>query len=304
MNKVVIAGGTGFLGSLLVNHFKVTNAEIRILSRSHFPDQGNVKYYQWNGKEQGEWSQALEGADVLINLNGKSVDCRYTEKNKQLIYSTRLDSTAALGRAIQSCQKPPELWINAASATIYRHSLDKEMDEKGGEIGSGFSVDVCRKWEQVFDSFEVPGTRKILIRTGIVLGKKGGPFFPLKMLAKTGLGGMQGPGNQYFSWLHEKDFVRIIRYFIENKNAEGIYNLCAPSPVQNKELMKNLRKEVGVPFGLPLPEWLLEIGAGMINTETELILKSRRVIPKRLLEEGYRFEFTDIKKALVNLIKK
>ena len=303
MQKIVIAGGTGFLGSILVDYFKEKETEIRILSRKNLPDKGNVKYYQWNGKDEGKWCSALEGADVLINLNGKSVDCRYTEKNKKLIYSTRLDSTAALGRAIHSCKEPPELWINSASATIYRHSLDKEMDEERGEIGTGFSVDVCRKWEQVFNSFDIPETRKILIRTGIVLGKEAGAFQPLKMLAKLGLGGKQGQGNQYFSWIHEKDFVNIIRFFIQTRKAAGVYNVCAPVPVENKVLMKKLRKEMGIPIGLPLPAPLLEIGAMLIGTETELILKSRRVVPKSLLEEGYQFKFEKIDRALADLLQ-
>lgn len=199
MRKIVIAGGTGFLGNCLIDHYSGTDTQLFILTRGKAFVRGNTHYINWDGKTKGAWIEVLEHADVLINLNGKSVDCRYTKQNKQLIYSSRLDATAILGKAIQSSQHPPKLWINAASATIYRHSLDKEMDEYSGEIGSGFSVDVCQQWERTFNSMETNQTRKIIIRTSIVLGKDGGALHPLKMLAKVGMGGRQGSGNQYFS---------------------------------------------------------------------------------------------------------
>jgi uncharacterized protein len=301
--KIVIAGGTGFLGSCLIEHYTKMGAQLIILTRGKSRASENIQYVNWDGKTLGPWSEVLAGADVLINLNGKSVDCRYTDENKKLIYSTRLDATAALGSAIQNCESPPKLWINAASATIYLHSLDREMDELTGEIGSGFSVDVCQQWESTFNSYETPQTRKILIRTGIVLGKRGGPLKPLKMLAKFGLGGKQGAGNQYFSWLHEKDFVGIVDFIIGNDSTRGAYNVTAPSPVPNSQVMSSLRHVLGIPFGLPLPKWLLEFGSIVIQTETELVLKSRRVIPKRLLQGGYKFQFENIEDALVELCR-
>ena len=302
MKKIVIAGGTGFLGNCLINHFTSKNAEVVILTRGESRRIGNVHLVKWDGKMLGAWKETLENADVLINLNGKSVDCRYTEKNKRLIYSTRLDSTNVLGHAILQSKTPPKLWINAASATIYRHSLDKAMDEYTGEIGTGFSVDVCQKWENVFDSFTINQTRKILLRTGIVLGKNGGPLKPLKMLVKLGLGGKHGSGEQYFSWLHESDFVKIIQFLIDNPETSGEYNVTAPSPVPNIRMMRALRSAIGVPFGLPQPKWLLEFGALLIGTETELILKSRRVVPKRLMEAGYKFQFDNIDTAMTDLV--
>lgn len=300
MRKIVIAGGTGFLGSCLAAHFLSTHDHVIILTRSVSHTTGSVVYIQWDGRTLGEWKECLENADVLINLNGKSVDCRYTEKNKKLIYDTRLEATAVLGQAIQHCQQPPKLWINAASATIYRHVLHKEMDEYTGEFGSGFSVDVCQQWEAVFNRFDLAKTRKVIIRTGIVLGKSG-PLKPLKILAQLGAGGKQGNGNQYFSWLHEDDFANIIEFICSNIHLSGVYNVTVPSPIPNHQLMKAMRTAVGMPFGLPLPKWLLEIGAILIGTETELILKSRRVIPKRLIESGYQFRFTDIESALKDL---
>lgn len=296
--KIVIAGGTGFLGKCIINNYIETPTEFVILTRGESRTQKQIQYVHWDGKNAGPWTAFLEGANAVINLNVKSVDCRYTEKNKRLIYSTRLDSTAAIGKAIQECTNPPELWINASSATIYRHSVDKEMDEYTGELGSGFSVDVCQKWEQTFNSIQTPGTRKVLIRTGIVLGENGGALQPLIRLVKVGFGGNMGNGNQYFSWLHEDDFVKIIDYIMTHPEMKGVYNLTAPAPVPNHHVMKVLRSSLEMPFGLPLPKWLLEFGALLINTETELVLKSRRVIPRRLLEDGYLFKFDRIEDAL------
>lgn len=302
MRKIVIAGGSGFLGNCLVDHYSKTGDHVIILTRSKASQTANVNRLHWDGKTIGPWTQALEQCDVLINLNGKSVDCRYSEKNKALIYSTRLESTAILGTAIQQAKNPPRLWINSASATIYRHSLDKAMDEYSGEIGTGFSVDVCQKWEQVFNSFLLPSTRKVVIRTSIVLGKKAGAVRPLKTLAKLGLGGQQGPGNQYFSWLHEDDFVSIVEFLTKTTAMHGVYNLAAPNPVPNRQVMKAIRNAVGISFGIPMPTWLLKFGAVLIRTEPELVLKSRRVVPKKLLEAGYKFKFETVESALTDLL--
>lgn len=302
MKKIVIAGGTGFLGTCLVEHFKNQSAQIVILTRGKSFHVGTTRYVTWDGKTLGPWKETLENADVLINLNGKSVDCRYTDKNKNLIYATRLEATAVLGKAIQAATNPPKLWINASSATIYRHSLDKNMDEYSGEVGSGFSVDVCQRWEKIFNSVETKNTRKILIRTAIVLGKKNGALKPLTVLTKLGLGGRQGPGNQYVSWIHESDFVGVIDFFINNNQTDGVYNVTSPSPVPNKNFMLALRRAVRISIGIPLPKSLLELGTVLIGTETELILKSRRVIPQRLLEDGYKFRFDRIEGALEDLI--
>ena len=296
MKKIIIAGGTGFLGQVLTEHWKNTAYQIYILSRQHHLDHDNVHYLKWDGRSIGYWAKYLEGADLMVNLNGKSVDCRYTEKNKQLIYDTRIQATVVLGRAIEACSSPPKLWINAASATIYRHTEDREMDEVNGEIGKGFSVDVCKKWEAAFESFELPQTRKVIFRKGIVLGKQGGPLVPLLNLAKLGFGGKQGNGEQYFSWIHTSDFVRAFDFILERKDLTGIFNLTGPEPIPNKEMMLHIRKLAKRPFGLPMPAWLLEIGAFFIRTETELILKSRRVVPTRLLDAGFSFK----RKKIVN----
>lgn len=303
MRKIVIAGGTGFLGSLLTNYFTEKGDEVFILTRMHQLDKKNIHYVQWDATSQGPWSKVLERSNVLINLTGKSVDCRYNEYNKQMIYHSRIDATNALGKAVRKLKHPPRLWINAASATIYRHALDRDMDEETGDIGEGFSVDVCKKWEEAFHQFELTHTRKVVLRIAIVLAKKGGALAPLKTLVRVGMGGKQGRGNQYFSWLHEEDFVRLVEYVIQNENIQGVYNAAAPNPVPNHQLMKELRKVLRMPFGLNLPKWLLEFGAVIIDTETELILKSRRVVPRRLMEAGFEFRFTTIEDALKDLVE-
>jgi len=303
MKTVVIAGGSGFLGKVLTNYFHDKVEKIVILSRSEEKIVDNIHYLQWDGKTLGEWTNSIDGSDVLINLAGKSVDCRYHQKNKDLILSSRLDATKVLGQAIMECPNPPKVWLNSSTATIYRHSLDKEMDEVTGEIGNGFSVDVATAWEREFFNFSLLKTRQVALRTSIVLGKGGGAFPPLLNLTKMGFGGKQGNGKQMISWIHEEDFVRAVNYIIQQQEISGIINVVAPKPVTNEKFMQLLRKETGAPFGLPMGKTLLKIGASIIKTEPELILKSRNVIPKRLEENGFQFKYKSLKETLENLIK-
>jgi len=301
--KIVVAGGSGFLGRLLRKHFSVQGHDVINLTRNPSMDRGAGASVAWDGKTQGPWTAVLAGSDVLINLSGKSVDCRYNAKNKAAIYASRLGSTRALGEAIAACTSPPSLWLNAASATIYRHAEDRPMDEERGEFGDGFSVDVCRRWETCFFDAPIPDSiRRVALRTAIVLGRDGGALGPLRMLARLGLGGKQGNGNQYFSWIHEADFIGIVEHVIAHNELSGSINVSAPEPVRCREFMAALRKACGVPFGLPTPAWLLEIGAVLIRTETELVLKSRWVIPKRLLESGYVFRFSEVEGAFDDLM--
>lgn len=303
MKKIVIAGGTGFIGTILTDHFAAQNYQVIILTRNHRDNRKNIAYEKWDGKTIGTWQKTLENAEALINLNGKSVNCRYTEKNKQLIYDTRVDATNVLGLAIANCQNPPKVWINGASATIYPHSLDKPMTENQQEFDPGFSVDVCQKWEKAFNNHQTDGVRKVILRIAIVIGNEGGALIPLKNLAKSGLGGKQGPGNQMISWLHEKDMANIVEFCIDNTEISGTYNAAAPVPIQNKHFMKNLRQKLHRSIGLPMPKSLLGIGAWIIGTETELILKSRNVIPEKLLEAGYQFNFSYAEDAISDLCK-
>lgn len=300
MKKLVIAAGTGFLGQVLANHFKDKFKEIIILTRGDSKIKDGINYIKWNAKTFSGWEKELENADVLINLAGKSVDCRYTEENKKEILDSRLESTRILNLAVLHCQNPPKHWLNSSTSTIYRHSLDKQMDEVDGEIGDDFSMNVAKSWEKAFFETETPTTRKTALRTSIVLGKKGGAFLPLKNLAKIGFGGKQGKGNQFISWVHEKDFARALEFILE-KELTGVVNIVSPKPIRNAAFMKILRKSLGIPTGIPINEKLLKFGAKIIGTETELVLKSRNVIPKRLLENGFEFEFGDLEMALKNL---
>ncbi len=302
--RIIIAGGTGFLGQVLCKRFNSPKYEVVVLTRHQQLDYGNVHFEYWDGVTTGPWAQSLEGAEAVINLAGKSVDCRYNQRNRHLIYESRLNATHVIGTAIKACQIPPKVWINAASATIYRHALDKDMDEQYGEMGKGFSVDVCRKWEQAFHQHRLAYTRKVLTRIAIVLSKDGGALLPLTNLARIGLGGKQGNGKQYFSWLHADDFSEAINFIIENDECSGTYNLSSPNPLPNKQFMTTLRKAMHIPVGIPLPKWLLEVGAVIIRTEPELILKSRRVVPKRLIDAGFEFKFKYASGALGDLLSK
>lgn len=302
--RIIISGGSGFLGTSLAGYLTGSNYEVVILSRNPKPSRNGIRYATWDGKTLGAWTQELEGAFAIINLAGKSVDCRYHQKNKDEILNSRLDSTAIIGEAIKQTNTRPQIWFNASSATIYRDSRDKFMDENTGEVGNDFSMNVCKAWEKVFFECHIPNIRKVALRTSIVLGRHGGAFQPLVNLAKVGLGGSQGDGGQFFSWLHIDDFNRIILFLLNNHQINGVVNCVAPKPVENHVLMKILRKETKVSFGIPLPKLLLSIGAFMIRTETELILKSRKVIPKRLTELGFKFKFNTLDKAIHDLLDK
>jgi uncharacterized protein (TIGR01777 family) len=302
MKKLIIAAGTGFLGNVLINHFKDKVSEIVVLTRGRAAVKGSVRYVNWDAKTMTGWEKELDGADVLINLAGKSVDCRYTETNKNEIMASRVDSTAILGKAIQQCSRPPAHWLNSSTATIYRHSEDRQMSEATGEIGHDFSMNVAKMWERVFFEATTPYTIKTALRTSIVLGKKGGAFVPLKRLAQMGFGGRQGSGNQFVSWIHEKDFARAVAFIIDAK-MEGAVKVVSSEPIRNAKFMKTLRQYTKSLFGIPLPETLLKIGATIIGTDTELILKSRNVVPARLIEAGFTFEYGELPDAMHDLTR-
>ena len=301
MKKLIIAGGTGFLGEVLLKHFENQFEKIVILTRGNSIQKGKVDYIQWNTKALTGWEAELEDATVLINLAGESVDCRYSDKNKKKILSSRIDSTEILNLAILQCKNPPQHWLNSSTATIYRHSEDKEMSEQNGEIGNDFSENVAKDWENTFFKTETPLTIKTAMRTSIVLGKNGGAFLPLKKLTQLGFGGKQGNGNQFISWIHEKDFARALEFILKNK-IKGIVNIVAPNPVTNSEFMCTLKKALNVPIAIPTPKSLLKFGAFLISTEAELVLKSRNVVPERLLQQGYSFDYDEIRDAFKQLL--
>ena len=307
--KIVIAGGSGFIGRAMAARWAADN-EVTILTRelsgeaNNAYDQGeslNVRYARWDAKTVEGWAAALKGADVLINLSGKSVNCRYTPRNRRAILSSRVDATEALGAAIEACPIPPKLWINAASATIYRHAEDRPQDEATGEMHNDFSVQVCKAWEAAFFAQKTPYTRKVALRMAIVLGH-GGVLVPYKRLALAGLGGHQGNGRQMFSWIHIDDLCRMVEWLADRPESEGVYNASAPTPVCNEAFMQSIRATLNVPFGLPAPAVLLRMAAMVIGTEVELLLKSRWVIPARLSSEGFVFQYPRIDKAVADLL--
>jgi uncharacterized protein (TIGR01777 family) len=257
----------------------------------------------WDGEKLDEWANEIDGADAIINLAGRSVNCRYNDRNKQEIYDSRLKPTKILGEAIAQCKQPPIIWINSSSATIYRHAEDRAMDEANGEIGNGFSVDVCQKWEATFNEAETPHTRKVALRTAIVFGsQKGGAMDAFEMLARRGLGGTLGPGTQFVSWIHAADFARAIEWIFNHDDLSGPVNCAAPHPISNREFMQILRETVHAPLGLPATSWMLAVGAFLMGTETELLLKSRRVVPGKLQESGFEFRFPDWQIACDSII--
>lgn len=302
MEKLIISGASGFLGSLLTTYFKSQFREVVLLSRKQKPSRQNIRTVVWDAQSFSGWEREFENATVVINMAGRSVDCRYNQKNKDLIMNSRIDATAIIGKAIALCKQPPSLWLNSSTATIYRHSLDKAMTEKDGVIGTGFSVEVAKAWEKSFFTSDTPHTRKVALRTAIVLGKNGGALQPIKKITQLGLGGRQGTGKQKFSWIHEEDFMRSIDFIIQNVELEGVFNIVSPTPSTNRDLMRYMRTRVGMPLGIPSPRYILEIGAFLISTETELLLKSRNVIPKRLLDHHFTWKHPDLSKALETLV--
>lgn len=298
MAKVILAGGSGFIGRMLAEHFTNKGDEVVIFSRNPQLSSIGIRSIFWDAETIGSWVDELNDADILINLTGKSVNCRYTEENRAEILSSRINATNILGEALRKIEHPPKLWINCASATIYRHAEDRPQDEETGEEGAGFSVNVCQQWEKAFYANQIVGTRQAALRIAIVLGSNGGVLPYFINLAKFGLGGKQGDGKQYFSWIHENDLEGIIDFIIENDEVKGTLNVSSPNPVKNDQLMAAFRKAAGVPFGLPATKWMLEIGTWLLRTETELILKSRWVIPSRLILSGYTFKVPFIDEAI------
>lgn len=296
--KIIIAAGTGFLGKNLEKYFIEKGNQVYILTRN--PKRKNEIY--WDAKTLDDWKNILENSDVLINLTGKSVDCRYNEKNKKQIYNSRINSTKVLQQAVSQCENKPKVWLNASSATIYIHSETHLNNEENGIIGDDFSMNICKSWEKEFFKAKNENVRKVALRTSIVLGNNGGAFPKLKMITKFGLGGKQGRGNQNVSWIHIRDFCSAVEFIINNENISGAVNITSPKPLSNEELMKKLRKRLKVPFGLNAPVWQLEIASVFLKTETELLLKSRNVFPQILLNNGFQFFYPDVDLAFKDLI--
>jgi uncharacterized protein (TIGR01777 family) len=310
--RIVIPGGSGQVGNVLARHFHDLGHSVTVLSRH--PQTSPWQVLSWNGRDLGSWAQAVDGADIVINLAGRSVNCRYTPANRGEILESRILSTRVVGQAIAQAAKPPALWMNASTATIYRHALDCDMDESTGELGGHepdapstwrFSIDVATKWEQEFFSAATPCTRKIALRSAMTMGPDpDGIFDTLLHLVRAGLGGKTGSGKQFVSWIHEIDFVRAIDFLIDHQSLDGCINICSPCPLPNQEFMRALRNAWGTRIGLPSTRWMLELGAIFLRTETELILKSRRVVPQRLLEAGFKFNFAEWPSSACDLVQR
>jgi uncharacterized protein (TIGR01777 family) len=303
--KMIIPGGSGYLGLYLASYFSDKNWEVVILTRSVGKDSKNIRFVHWDGKNPGEWFKELDGADVIVNMAGRTVNCRYTKKNKAEILNSRIDSTKILGEAIKACIQAPKLWINSSSATYYRDTRGDlpANDEYNGLSGNDFSMSVCQAWEKTFFDAQISeSVRKIALRTSIVLGKSGGAMIPILGLTRKFMGGMQGPGNQFISWVHIKDFVKTIEFLIEKTDMSGVINCAAPKPLINKEFMSKLRKALKISIALPMPTWLLSFGAILIQTESELILKSRKVVSKKLKDAGFVFEYECVEDAFEEIV--
>lgn len=310
--KIVIPGGTGQVGTVLARAFYAEGHEVVVLSRH--PRSAPWRVAAWDAKTPGDWTQELDGADAVINLAGRSVNCRYNAENRRDILESRVDSTRIVGEAIAATPRPPRVWLQASTATIYAHRYDAPNDEATGILGGAesnapdtwrFSIAVAKAWERALEEAAVPNTRKVALRSAITMTPdRGGPFDVLLGLARRGLGGRSGDGRQYVSWIHEEDFVRAVHWLIANDQIAGIVNLAAPNPLPNADFMRALREAWGISFGLPAAAWMLEIGAVFLRTETELILKSRRVVPGRLLQHGFTFHFPTWPEAAQDLCRR
>lgn len=310
--KIVIPGGTGQVGTVLARAFTADNHEVVLLSRK--AEKSAFRVVEWDAETIGDWAREFENADAVINLAGRSVNCRYTPENRRLIMDSRVKSTKIVGEAITKAQNPPRVWLQMATATIYAHRFDAANDELTGIVGGvekdapdtwKFSIDVAKSWEKAQTDFTTPKTRQVQLRSAMVMSPdRDGIFDTLLGLVRKGLGGTSGSGRQYLSWIHETDFINSIRWLIEREDLSGAVNIAAPNPLPNAEFMRILREAWGTKIGLPATEWMLAIGAVLLQTETELILKSRRVVPTRLLESGFVFEFPNWAEAAADLCRK
>ena len=310
--KIVLPGGSGQIGTLLARTLVADGHEVVMLSRH--PKDAPWRVVPWDAETVGAWASEIDGADVVINLAGRNVNCRYSARNRRLIKESRIRSTHAVGEAIVRAARPPRVWLQASTATLYAHRYDAPNDEATGVIGGAeadapdawrFSIEVARAWEQAAEEAMVPHTRKVLLRSAMTMSPdRGGVFDLLLRLVRYRLGGASGDGRQYVSWIHDRDFIRAVYWLIEQESLHGAINLTSPNPIPNAEFMRTLRHAWGVLLGLPAAKWMLEVGAFVLRTETELVLKSRRVVPGRLLASGFSFQFPTWAEAAADLCRR
>jgi uncharacterized protein len=314
--RIVLPGGSGQIGRMLAAYFQERGHEVTVLTRG--PYTASWQTVHWDGVRLGPWVETLEGADVCINLCGRSVNCRATARHRRELYESRIGPTRLLHEAMAGLKNPPGVWMNASTATIYRHATDRAMDEASGEIGGGerisrwrrapakwdWTVGLVKDWEDAFFGAPTPRTRKVALRTSLVMSPTPGSVFAvLSRMVRVGLGGTQGNGRQFVSWMHEMDFARAVEFLIEHEEMEGPVNLAAPNPLPNREFTAALREAWNMPNGLPAPAPLVALGSFFLRSEPELVLKSRRVTPGRLLEAGFEFEFPEWVAAADDLVR-
>ena len=310
--KLVLPGGSGQVGTILARALHADGHEVVVLSRRPAPTPWRTA--AWDGESVGEWAAELDGADAVVNLAGRSVDCRYTPAHRREILDSRVRSVEAVGAAIARAERPPRVWLQMSTATIYAHRYDAPNDEASGLIGGDepdapdtwrFSIEVAKAWEAALDAADTPATREIALRTAMVMSPdRGGVFDVLLGLVRRGLGGTAGDGRQYVSWVHHADFVRAVRFLLDRDDLAGPVNVAAPGPLPNAAFMRALRAAWGTRVGLPATRWMLEAGALALRTETELVLKSRRVVPGRLLEAGFAFDHPAWPEAAADLVRR
>jgi TIGR01777 family protein len=310
--KIVIPGGTGQVGTVLASAFQKDGHDVTVLSRHVSEHPWRV--IEWDGKSLGNWTSEIDGADIVINLAGRSVNCRYNEPNRRQMMDSRANSTKVVGEAIAAANNPPKVWLQASTATIYAHRFDAPNDDVTGIIGGheadapdtwNFSIDVATEWERVTNEAATPKTRKVLMRSAMIMSPdKGGIFDTMLTLVRLGLGGTAADGRQYISWIHDRDFIRSVYWLIDHEELSGPINLSSPNPLPNREFMRVVREAWGMPIGIPAMKWMLEIGAFLMRSETELILKSRRAVPKRLTDSGFEFEFPTWEAAAADLCRR
>ena len=311
--RIVIPGGSGQIGQVLIRSLQARGDEVAVLSRAGRAEPGlPCRVVPWDGRTRGSWTQELEGADAVINLAGRSVNCRYSLANVSEMLRSRVDSTLAVGAAIERCDRPPRVWLQMSTATIYAHRFDAANDEASGQIGGSepdaprrwdFSVEIAKAWERALFQAKTPATRRVALRSAVVLSADPSLHLDLLLgLVRIGLGGRVAGGRHYVSWIHERDFVCAVELLLAREDLEGAINLASPNPLPQREFMAALRTAAGVPVGLPATGWMAEIGAFVLRTDTELILKSRRVVPGRLVDAGFAFEFPNWPAAARDLV--
>ena len=310
--KIVIPGGTGQVGTILARALHADGHDVVVVSRT--PHKAPWRVVAWDAERLGPWTRELDGADIVVNLAGRSVNCRYTAENRRLIKDSRVHSTRVVGEAIAAAARPPRVWLQMSTATIYAHRYDAPNDEATGVIGGAepgapetwrFSIDVATSWERALEQAVTPRTRKVALRSAIVMSPdRGGVFDLLLRLVRFGLGGRSGDGRQYVSWIHDRDFVRAVYWLIDHDKLDGAVNLAAPHPLPNADFMRALREAWGIRVGLPASAWMLEIGTWLLRSETELALKSRRVVPGRLAQHGFAFDFPTWPEAARDLCRR